>query len=80
MLSLALMGLRTAGRGVAAARACGIRKRANGGRTNLITAGREELRKMRGRDIAMIFQEPIDGPRSCHADSASQVERSNSRS
>jgi len=56
MLSLALMGLEPP-----AARRHGeawLETRA-GGRTNLVTASREELRAARGRDIAMIFQEPM---------------------
>src|SRR5271155_5200208 len=56
MLSLALMGLEPPG-----ARRSGeasIYSR-DGTRTNLITASREEIRAMRGRDIAMIFQEPM---------------------
>ncbi len=56
MLSLALMGLEPPG-----ARRNGeawIEVR-DGKRTNLITAGREEIRALRGRDIAMIFQEPM---------------------
>ena len=56
MLSLALMGLEPPG-----ARRSGEAwlETRDGGRMNLITAAREELRKMRGRDIAMIFQEPM---------------------
>ena len=56
MLSLALMGLEPPG-----ARRSGEAwfETRYGGRKNLITAEREELRKMRGRDIAMIFQEPM---------------------
>jgi oligopeptide/dipeptide ABC transporter ATP-binding protein len=56
MLSLALMGLEPPG-----ARRSGeawIRAH-DGARTNLITASRKEIRAMRGRDIAMIFQEPM---------------------
>ena len=56
MLSLALMGLeppgaRRSGEAWLAAR--------DGERMNLVAAGREELRCVRGRDIAMIFQEPM---------------------
>ncbi len=56
MLSLALMGLEPPG-----ARRSGEAwlEARGGGRMNLVTAAREELRKMRGRDIAMIFQEPM---------------------
>ena len=56
MLSLALMGLEPPN-----ARRSGEAwlETRDGGRMNLVTAGREELRKMRGRDIAMIFQEPM---------------------
>jgi oligopeptide/dipeptide ABC transporter ATP-binding protein len=56
MLSLALMGLEPPG-----ARRSGEAwlETRDGERMNVITAGREELRKMRGRDIAMIFQEPM---------------------
>ena len=56
MLSLALMGLEPPG-----ARRSGEAwlETRDGGRMGLITVGREELRKMRGRDIAMIFQEPM---------------------
>ena len=56
MLSLALMGLEPPG-----ARRSGEAwlETRDGERMNLITAAREELRKMRGRDIAMIFQEPM---------------------
>ncbi|MGB9242770.1 MAG: ABC transporter ATP-binding protein [Candidatus Acidiferrales bacterium] len=56
MLSLALMGLEPPG-----ARRSGEAwlETRDGERTNLVTAAREELRKMRGRDIAMIFQEPM---------------------
>jgi oligopeptide/dipeptide ABC transporter ATP-binding protein len=56
MLSIALMGLeppgaRRSGEAWLAAR--------DGERMNLVAAGREELRGVRGRDIAMIFQEPM---------------------
>ena len=56
MLSLALMGLEPPG-----ARRSGEAwlETRDGERVNLVTAAREELRKMRGRDIAMIFQEPM---------------------
>src|SRR6202041_4041729 len=56
MLSLALMGLEPPG-----ARRSGEAwlETHDGSRMNLITAEREELRKKRGRDIAMIFQEPM---------------------
>jgi oligopeptide/dipeptide ABC transporter ATP-binding protein len=56
MLSLALIGLEPPG-----ARRSGEAwlEARDGGRTNLVTAGREELRGVRGRDIAMIFQEPM---------------------
>jgi oligopeptide/dipeptide ABC transporter ATP-binding protein len=56
MLSLALMGLEPPG-----ARRSGEAWLAahRGGRMNLVSGGREQLRKMRGRDIAMIFQEPM---------------------
>ncbi len=56
MLSLALMGLEPPG-----ARRSGEAwlETRDSERMNLITAGREELRQMRGRDIAMIFQEPM---------------------
>ena len=56
MLSLALMGLEPPG-----ARRSGEAwlETRDGERINLITAAREELRKLRGRDIAMIFQEPM---------------------
>src|SRR4029077_8672019 len=30
-----------------------------GGRLNLVAASREEIRKIRGRDVSMIFQEPM---------------------
>ena len=56
ILSLALMGLEPPG-----ARRSGeawLRTR-DGARTNLVTASREEIRALRGRDIAMIFQEPM---------------------
>src|SRR5579864_1562087 len=56
MLALALMGLEPPG-----ARRSGEAwlEARDGSRMNLITAAREKLRKMRGRDIAMIFQEPM---------------------
>jgi peptide/nickel transport system ATP-binding protein len=54
MLSLALMGLEL----LRVAVVTWLETR-DGERMNLVTAGREELRKMRGRDIAMIFQEPM---------------------
>ena len=56
MLSLALMGLEPPG-----ARRSGEAwlETRDGERMNLVTAARQELRKMRGRDIAMIFQEPM---------------------
>jgi oligopeptide/dipeptide ABC transporter ATP-binding protein len=56
MLSLALMGLDPPG-----ARRTGEAwlETRDGGRMNLVAAGGEELRGMRGRDIAMIFQEPM---------------------
>jgi oligopeptide/dipeptide ABC transporter ATP-binding protein len=56
MLSLALMGLEPPG-----ARRSGeawIQMR-DGGSTNLVATSPESIRKMRGRDIAMIFQEPM---------------------
>ncbi|MGA8143914.1 MAG: ABC transporter ATP-binding protein [Candidatus Acidiferrales bacterium] len=56
MLSLALMGLEPPG-----ARRSGeawLQVRA-GARKNLVTASREEIRGLRGREIAMIFQEPM---------------------
>jgi oligopeptide/dipeptide ABC transporter ATP-binding protein len=56
MLSLALMGLEPPG-----ARRSGEAwlETRDDVRMNLLAAGREELRAMRGRDIAMIFQEPM---------------------
>jgi oligopeptide/dipeptide ABC transporter ATP-binding protein len=56
MLSLALMGLEPP-----AARRSGEAwlETRDGARMNLVTASREELRRIRGRDIAMIFQEPM---------------------
>jgi peptide/nickel transport system ATP-binding protein len=61
MLSLALMGLEPAGaRRSGQAWLRGTHGRAgSGGECNLIAAGREEIRAIRGRDIAMIFQEPM---------------------
>jgi oligopeptide/dipeptide ABC transporter ATP-binding protein len=56
MLSLALMGLEPPG-----ARRSGEAwlETRDGPRVNLVAADPEQLRKMRGRDIAMIFQEPM---------------------
>ena len=56
MLSLALMGLEPPG-----ARRSGEAwlETRGGGRLNLVAATREEIRKTRGREIAMIFQEPM---------------------
>ena len=56
MLSLALMGLEPPG-----ARRSGEAwlEMRDGERKNLSPPRREEIRKMRGRDIAMIFQEPM---------------------
>ncbi|MGH9745789.1 MAG: ABC transporter ATP-binding protein [Candidatus Acidiferrales bacterium] len=56
ILSLALMGLdppgaRRSGEALLCTR--------DGARTNLVTATPEEIRALRGRDIAMIFQEPM---------------------
>ena len=56
MLSLALMGLEPPGARHNGEAWIETRDR---GRMNLVAAAREELRKMRGRDIAMIFQEPM---------------------
>jgi oligopeptide/dipeptide ABC transporter ATP-binding protein len=56
MLSLALMGLEPPG-----ARCSGEAwlQVHDGARTNLVTANCDETRKMRGREIAMVFQEPM---------------------
>jgi oligopeptide/dipeptide ABC transporter ATP-binding protein len=64
MLALALMGLLPPGarcRGEAWLEAARDRKNGQGSsnRTDMIAAGAEEKRAMRGRDIAMIFQEPM---------------------
>jgi peptide/nickel transport system ATP-binding protein len=56
MLSLALMGLDPPGARRSGEAWLELR---GGGRLNLVAAGREEIRKIRGRDISMIFQEPM---------------------
>jgi oligopeptide/dipeptide ABC transporter ATP-binding protein len=56
MLSLALMGLEPPG---ARRRGEAWLEVHDGVRMNLVAAGREKLRGIRGRDIAMIFQEPM---------------------
>src|SRR5579863_804830 len=60
MLALALMGLEPPGarrKGEATLHARGTAS--NGSGTNLIAATPEKIRALRGRDIAMIFQEPM---------------------
>src|SRR5208282_892290 len=65
MLSLALMGLEPPGarRSGEAWLACaprnGNRAAPAAGRKNLVTAAPAEMRALRGREIAMIFQEPM---------------------
>ena len=56
MLSLALMGLEPPGARRSGEAWLEVR---DGARKNLVTARREDVRALRGRDIAMIFQEPM---------------------
>jgi oligopeptide/dipeptide ABC transporter ATP-binding protein len=56
VLSLALMGLEPPGARRSGAAWISTR---DGARTNLVTASPESIRKMRGRELAMIFQEPM---------------------
>ena len=56
MLSLALMGLDPPGARRSGEAWLEVR---GGGRLNLVAASREEIRKIRGRDVSMIFQEPM---------------------
>lgn len=56
ILSLALMGLEPPGARRSGEAWLEVR---DGARKNLVTARREDVRALRGRDIAMIFQEPM---------------------
>src|SRR6202161_3795884 len=62
MLALALMGLLPPGarpKGEAWLSSARQNGSNSGQRTNLLTAGAAEIRALRGREIAMIFQEPM---------------------
>jgi len=63
MLSLALMGLEPPGAHRSGAALlldrAAVKSAADGHSTNLITASANEIRALRGREIAMIFQEPM---------------------
>lgn len=59
MLSLGLMALEPYGARRGGRAWLGISKNGIGGRVNLAALSSEEMRKLRGREIAMIFQEPM---------------------
>src|ERR1700761_5403732 len=59
LLSLALMGLEPHGAQLSGEAWLAARDGAASGAKNLLAATKDEMRALRGRDVAMIFQEPM---------------------